>query len=122
MADGSATGVPAASGGEETAPEVRIRMLHDRLLVCPEKEAGERTSSAGILIPATAAVGKRLAWGAVTAAGPLVRQVEIGDSVLYDPQDLAEVELEGTGYVLLRERDVHAIAETDTDEATGLYL
>ena len=112
----------AASGAEEPVPEVRIRMLHDRLLVRPGKEPGERTSSAGILIPATAAVGKRLAWGAVTAAGPLVRQVEIGDSVLYDPQDLAEVELEGTGYVLLRERDVHAIAETDTDEATGLYL
>lgn len=122
MADTSATGVTAASGGEETAPEVRIRMLHDRLLVCPEKEAGERTSSAGILIPATAAVGKRLAWGTVSAAGPLVRQVEIGDSVLYNPDGLSEVELEARTFVLLRERDVHAIAESDTDEATGLYL
>lgn len=103
-------------------PELHIRMLHDRLLVRPAKESGERKSSAGILIPATASVGKRLAWGSVAAAGPLVRQVQLGDSVLFDPADLSEVELEGTGYVLLRERDIHAIAETATDEATGLYL
>lgn len=97
-------------------------MLHDRILAEPAKEGGERKSSAGILIPATASVGKRLAWGTVAAAGPLVRQVELGDSVLFDPEDLAEVELEGVAYVLLRERDVHAIAEADADEATGLYL
>ncbi|GAA2100939.1 co-chaperone GroES [Brevibacterium salitolerans] len=103
-------------------PDLPIRMLHDRLLVAPAKDGGERKSSAGILIPATASVGKRLAWGTVAAAGPLVRQVELGDSVLFDPQDLAEVELEGAGYVLLRERDVHAIAESATDEAAGLYL
>lgn len=113
----------AAAGAEQgPIPEVRIRMLHDRLLVRPDREPGERKSSAGILIPATAAVGKRLAWGSVVAGGPLVRQVEIGDSILFDPEDLAEVELEGDTYVLLRERDVHAIGETETDEATGLYL
>lgn len=103
-------------------PDVRIRMLHDRLLVRPDKETGERKSSAGIVIPATAAVGKRLAWGVVAAAGPLVRQVEIGDSILFDPEELAEVELEGAAFLLLRERDVHAIAEPTTDESTGMYL
>jgi len=36
-----------------------IRMLHDRVLVSLENE-GERKSGGGILIPATAAVGKRL--------------------------------------------------------------
>jgi len=102
--------------------EVRIRMLHDRLLVQPDRDSGERKSSAGIVIPATAAVGRRLAWGTVAAAGPLVRQVEITDSILFDPEELAEVELDGIAYLLLRERDVHAIAEPDAEESTGMYL
>lgn len=97
-------------------------MLHDRILVQPDEEAGERKSRAGIVIPATAAVGRRLAWGEVVAAGPHVRQVDLGDTILFDPEDRAEVELEGSAYTLLRERDVHAIGQQDAEEATGLYL
>ena len=55
-------------------------MLHDRVLVSMEHE-GERKSGGGILIPATAAVGRRLSWAEVVATGPSVRQVEIGDRV-----------------------------------------
>lgn len=99
-----------------------IRMLHDRMLVEPDSEGGERTSSAGIVIPATAAMGRRLGWAAVVAAGPNVRTAEIGDTVLYDPEERADVELQGKTYILLRERDVHAIAETVRESATGLYL
>jgi len=103
-------------------PGVPVRMLHDRVLVSAEG-AGERTSSAGILIPATAAVGRRLAWAQVVALGQHVRQVEVGDRVLYDPEDKAEVELHGKGYVLLRERDLHAVAAPRvSDGQTGLYL
>lgn len=102
-------------------PGVPVRMLHDRVLVSAEG-AGERTSSAGILIPATAAVGRRLAWARVVALGQHVRQVEVGDRVLYDPEDKAEVELHGRGYVLLRERDLHAVAAPRvSDGGTGLY-
>ena len=51
-----------------------IRMLHDRVLVSVDKEAGERRSSGGIVIPATAAMGgRRLAWSRVAAIGPHVR-------------------------------------------------
>jgi chaperonin GroES len=100
-----------------------IRMLHDRVLVSIDREAGERRSSAGIVIPATAAVGKRLAWASVVATGQHVRQVEIGDRVLFDPDDRAEVELHGADYVLLRERDIHAVAAPRLDDGqTGLYL
>lgn len=99
-----------------------MRMLHDRLLVQPDKDAGERKSSAGIVIPATAQVGRRLAWGKVVAVGPLVRQVSLGDSILFDPEEQAEVEIEARTYTLLRERDVHGIAEVPEDSSTGLYL
>lgn len=99
-----------------------IRMLHDRLLVSAE-EQGERRSGGGIVIPATASVGKRLAWARVVATGQHVRQVEVGDRVLYDPEDKAEVELGSRDYLLLRERDLHAVAaERVEDAGTGLYL
>jgi chaperonin GroES len=100
-----------------------IRLLHDRVLVRMEGSDGERRSSAGIVIPATAAVGKRLAWATAVGVGPNVRSIVSGDRVLFDPDDRSEVELHGRGYVLLRERDVHAVAAERVEEnATGLYL
>jgi chaperonin GroES len=98
-------------------------MLNDRLLVELDAESSERRSSAGIVIPATAVVGKRLAWAHVRAVGQHVRQVELGDRVLFDPEDRAEVELGGQTFLLLREKDVHAVATPRADgQATGLYL
>jgi chaperonin GroES len=100
-----------------------IRMLHDRVLVSTDNEAGERRSSGGILIPATVAIGRRLAWGQVVAVGTNVRTVKATDRVLFDPEDRAEVEVRGKDYVLLRERDLHAVAsERLQDGKTGLYL
>ncbi|WP_189824004.1 GroES family chaperonin [Streptomyces finlayi] len=100
-----------------------IRMLHDRVLVKSDSPEGERRSGGGILIPATAAVGKRLAWAEVVAVGQNVRTVVPGDRVLYDPEDRAEVEVRGTAYVLMRERDLHAVAsERVSEDSTGLYL
>ena len=100
-----------------------IRMLHDRVLVALDGDAGERRSSAGIVIPATATMGRRLAWAVVRAVGANVRTVQIGDRVLFDPEERAEVEVRGDNYVLLRERDLHAVAsERLQDGQTGLYL
>ncbi|MDE9366310.1 co-chaperone GroES [Luteipulveratus sp. YIM 133132] len=98
-------------------------MLHDRVLVSQQGESGERKSGGGIVIPATASVGKRLAWAQVVAIGAHVRQVRLGDRVLFDPEDRAEVELQSKEYVLLRERDLHAVAAEARDNGqTGLYL
>lgn len=103
-----------------------IRLLHDRVLVRTENGEGERRSTAGIVIPATAAVGKRLAWATTVGVGPHVRAIVAGDRVLFDPDDRSEVELHGRAYVLLRERDVHAVAaervERESTGSTGLYL
>ena len=110
-----------AEVGREKTP---IRMLHDRVLVAVDPELGERRSSGGILIPATAALGgRRLSWCRVVAVGPHVRTVEVGDRVLFDPEERAEVEVGGEPYVVLRERDVHAVAAGRLgDDQTGLYL
>ncbi|GAA4678259.1 co-chaperone GroES [Nocardioides nanhaiensis] len=101
-----------------------IKMLHDRVLVEVDEEAGERRSSGGIVIPATAAMGaRRLAWARVVATGPHARAVQTGDKVLFDPDDKAEVEVHGDLFVVMRERDVHAVAaERLGDESAGLYL
>jgi chaperonin GroES len=102
-----------------------IRMLHDRVLVRGDAPEGERRSGGGILIPATAAVGKRLAWAEVVAVGQSVRTVEVGDRVLFDPEDRGEVEVRGATYQLMRERDLHAVAAErlqDSADSTGLYL
>jgi chaperonin GroES len=100
-----------------------VRLLADRLLVMLDQESAERRSSGGILIPATAAVGRRLAWAHVVAAGDNIRQVALGDRVLFDPEDRAEVEIGGVTYLLLRERNVHGVAAgTDQTETAGLYL
>ena len=100
-----------------------VRLLADRVLVKVSDEDGERRSTGGILIPATAQVGRRLAWAAVVAAGQNVRTVEVGDRVLFDPEDKAEVELHGVAYILMRERDLHAVASPRVEAgSTGLYL
>ncbi len=118
-----ATASSRPSPSRPTARDLPIRMLHDRLLVDPEVDASERQSSAGLVIPATAVGPKRLAWAVVVAAGEHVRQVAVGDRVLFDPDERAEVELGGKDLVLLRERDVHAVSqEVEEDGPTGLYL
>ena len=99
-----------------------IRMTADRLLLAPSTEAGERKSRAGILIPATANVDRRLVWAEVVAAGPTVRTIEVGDRVLFSPDTGYEVEIRGEDYLILRERDVHAIASTRAEGQSGLYL
>lgn len=100
-----------------------IKLLHDRVLVEDDGGAGERRSSGGIVIPATAEVGRRLVWARVVAVGQNVRTLAVGDKVLFEPEDRGEVELQGKTYILLRERDVHAVAASRVgDEGTGLYL
>ncbi|HEY7070577.1 MAG TPA: co-chaperone GroES [Acidimicrobiales bacterium] len=119
---------PAAShiddNGRSSADKLAIKMLNDRVLVTTATGGeGERKSSGGILIPATAQMSKRLAWAEVVAVGPNVRAMQVGDRVLFNPEDRYEVEVRGDDYIILRERDVHAVAASRLGEAsTGLYL
>ena len=116
----TATTQPAAPDMDEGLP---IRLLHDRVLVRLEGAEGERRHVSGIVIPATASVGRRLSWATAVGVGPNVRSIVSGDRVLFDPEDRSEVELQGRDYVLLRERDVHAVAARRVEpDSTGLYL
>jgi chaperonin GroES len=121
---GSAT---TADEAPDTTPNadgsVPIKLLHDRVLVREDADGRERRSMGGIVIPVTAQVGRRLSWAKVVAIGPNVRSLEIGDRVLFEPEERGLVELQGIDYILLRERDVHAVAASrNSTSGTGLYL
>jgi chaperonin GroES len=114
--------VESAEAGLPGGPKQPITVLFDRVLVQVFQSDGERRSRAGILIPATAQVSRRLTWAETVAVGPHVRAVKAGDKVLFNPEDRFEVEVQGEEYVILRERDIHAVASDRNDGGTGLYL
>jgi chaperonin GroES len=108
---------------KRTAGGTSIRLTADRLVV-RTTENGERKSAGGLLIPATAVPApRRLSWGDVALVGPDVRVAKEGDRVLFLPSSGLEVELDGEDLVLLRERDVQAVASAPGEErAPGQYL
>jgi chaperonin GroES len=110
-----------AAGEGETLKAVR--MMSDRILVRRPEEDGERRSKGGLLIPPTAAsVSKRGLWAEVVAVGPSVRSVEEGDRVLLLPDSGIEVEIRGEEFLLIREREAHAVASEREEPSGGLYL
>jgi chaperonin GroES len=113
--------VPPDSIGPVQDPRLEIQMLHDRVMVQPDASA-ERRSGAGIVIPATAEIAKRLVWGEVFGVGHHVRTVKVGDRVLFARDDQYEVDVQGTTFLVLRERELHAVATERTEGGTGLYL
>jgi len=121
-ADRSETPVKPAKPVKPAEDKQPITVLFDRVMVQISQSDGERRSRAGILIPATAQISRRLTWAEAVAVGPHVRSVKVGDTVLFNPEDRFEVEVHGEEYVILRERDIHAIASPRNDSGTGLYL
>ena len=108
----------------EDSQKLAVRVTADRIL-CALPEEGDRRSKGGILIPATAqSADRRGVWLEVTEVGPLVRGVEQSDRVLVLTESLIEVDVRGDVFVIVRERDVHAVASEvgDGQAGTGLYL
>jgi len=115
--------VPITKKNKGNSENLPVKLMNDRLLVHIENSEGERRSTGGIVIPATAQVARRLIWAKVVSTGPNVRNVSAGDRVLFEPEDRYEVEIQGQEYILLRERDIHAVSSTQVDnQSTGLYL
>ena len=47
---------------------------------------------------------------------------KVNDKVLFSPEDRYEVDVQGEDYIILRERDIHAVASERNDDGSGLYL
>jgi chaperonin GroES len=95
---------------------MKVRPLHDRILVKREDEAEEKIG--GIIIPDTAKEkpqrGKVVAVGngKVTEDGKRVAlDVKSGDRILFGKYSGNEVKIDGDDYLILREEDVLAILE-----------
>ena len=96
--------------------KLKIRPLHDRVLVTRQEE--ERTSPGGIVIPDSAT--EKPIRGEVVAVGngkiledgtvrPL--DVKVGDSILFGKYSGTEVKVDGKELLVLREDDVMAVLE-----------
>jgi chaperonin GroES len=93
---------------------MKMRPLHDRVIV--KREAEERKSPGGIVIPDTAA--EKPIFGKVLAIGkgkvlengtvrPL--DVKVGDKILFGKYSGTEVKMDGDELVVMREEDVMAV-------------
>ena len=99
---------------------VKVRPLHDRLIVERIEESSEQMVG-GIIIPDTAK--EKPQQGKVIAAGngkvkddgsvtPL--DVKAGDTVLFGKYSGQEITLEGTEYLIMREDDILGVITGDT--------
>ena len=95
---------------------MNIRPLHDRVVV--QREAEERRSPGGIVIPDTAS--EKPTFGKVIAVGQgkvlengQVRalDVKVGDRILFGKYSGTEVKVNNEELVVMREDDVMAIVE-----------
>jgi chaperonin GroES len=95
---------------------MKVRPLHDRILVKREEEEEARAGS--IIIPDTAK--EKPQRGKVVSAGNgkiaedgkrIALDVKAGDRILFGKYSGSEVKIDGEEYLILREEDVLAILE-----------
>ena len=95
---------------------MNIRPLHDRVVV--KREAEERKSAGGILIPDT--VSEKPTFGRVVAVGQgkvlengqvRVLDVNVGDRIVFGKFSGTEVKVNNEELVVMREEDVIAVLE-----------
>ena len=88
---------------------MNVKPLSDRVLVKPNP--AEEMTASGLIIPDTAKE-KPLA-GKVVAVGPgtaeIKMEVAVGDEVLYGKYAGTEVNIEGTSYLIMPQKDILAI-------------
>jgi len=96
---------------------MKIRPLHDRVIVKRLEEAVEKTKG-GIIIPDTAkekpqqgkviAVGK----GKVNDDGKLTPlDVKVGDKILFGKYSGSEIKIDGEEHLIMREEDILGVVE-----------
>ena len=98
------------------ASEVKIRPLHDRVIVRRLEE--ERKTAGGIVIPDTAK--EKPSEGEIVAVGPGARDengklvaldVKVGDRVLFGKWSGTEVKIDGEELLIMKETDIMGVLE-----------
>ena len=100
-----------------TQTAVRIRPLHDRVIVQRLEEGEQKVG--GIIIPDTAKEkpqqGKVFAVGAGKVKDDGTRQpldVKDGDTILFGKYSGQEIKLDGEEYLIMREDEILAVLDT----------
>jgi chaperonin GroES len=86
---------------------VKLHPLADRLVAKP-LEAEEKTSS-GFYVPDSAKEKPQM--GEVVAVGKEVKEVKIGDHIVYSQYKPDQVKVDGDELMIMKEEDVLAIAK-----------
>lgn len=81
-----------------------IKPLADRV-VAVRQQAQTKTAS-GIYLPETSK--EKPAMASVVAIGPDVKNVKVGDTIVYKDYSTTELKLDGTDYLIVNEEDVLA--------------
>lgn len=81
-----------------------IKPLADRVVAVRQKASAQTAS--GIYLPDTAKEKPVIAT--VEAVGPAVREIKVGDKIIYKEYSTTELKIDGVEYLIVREEDVLA--------------
>ncbi len=91
----------------ETKTTIKFKPLKERVFVSYAEEL-DRTAG-GIYLPDTAK--EKPQRGKVEAVGSEVKDVKVGDVILFDKYSGSKINVEGTDYLILKEEDILGIFE-----------
>ena len=87
---------------------MKISPLGERVLIKQTKQ--EEVTKSGIVLPDTVSKEKPII-GEVTAVGKSIKEIKVGDKVIYEKYAGTEVKDNDETYLLLEEKNVLAIVE-----------
>lgn len=90
---------------QATKTTMKFKPLKERVFVSYTEEA-EKTAG-GIYLPDTAK--EKPQKGKVEAVGSEVKEVKVGDIILFDKYSGSKINIEGTEYLILKEEDILGI-------------
>ena len=91
----------------ETKTTIKFKPLKERVFVSYAEEL-DRTAG-GIYLPDTAK--EKPQRGKIEAVGSEVKDVKVGDVILFDKYSGSKINVEGTDYLILKEEDILGIFE-----------
>lgn len=90
-----------------TKVNLKFRPLKDRVFVSYAEE-GEKTAG-GIYLPETAK--EKPQKGKVEAIGSEVKEIKVGNTILFDKYSGSKTNIDGTEYLILKEEDILGVLE-----------
>jgi len=88
---------------------MKLHPLADRIVM--EQLQAEETTASGIVLPGSAQEKPKMAK--VLAVGTDVKEVKIGDQVIYKSYGPDDVKVDGTEYLISKEEDILAVVKGD---------